>query len=294
MTQIVLFPGQGSQVKGMGGDLFDRYAEMTATADGILGYSIKELCLDDPRGELGQTQFTQPALFIVNALTYRARLDDGGARPYFAAGHSLGEYNALFAAGCFDFETGVRLVQERGALMGRVSGGGMSAIIGLEPEKIQAVLFESDAGRNVDVANFNSFEQTVIAGPKEDLEAVKPALEAAGARMVVPLNVSAPFHSRYMRDAQREFEGFLQTFEFAAPALPVISNVRARPYEADMVRATLAEQIGNSVRWLDSMLYLLDKPEATFEEVGPGQVLSKLLKQIQKRAKGKGQRAEGT
>jgi trans-AT polyketide synthase/acyltransferase/oxidoreductase domain-containing protein len=292
--QIVLFPGQGSQVKGMGGGLFDRYSDMTAAADGILGYSIKELCLEDPRGELGQTQFTQPALFIVNALTYRARLDDGGARPEFAAGHSLGEYNALFAAGCFDFETGVRMVRERGALMGRVSGGGMSAVIGLEPEKIQATLFESEEGRRVDVANFNSFEQTVVAGPKEDLEAVKPALEAAGARMVIPLNVSAPFHSRYMRDAQREFEGFLQSFEFAAPELPVISNVRARPYEADMVRATLAEQIGNSVRWLDSMLYLLEKPDATFEEVGPGQVLSKLLKQIQKRAKGKGQRAEGT
>jgi trans-AT polyketide synthase/acyltransferase/oxidoreductase domain-containing protein len=291
---IVLFPGQGSQVKGMGAELFDRFPEMTAAADGILGYSIRELCVEDPRGELGQTQFTQPALFIVNALMYRARMDDGGARPDFAAGHSLGEYNALWAAGCFDFETGVRLVRERGALMGRVSGGGMSAVIGLEPEKIQSLLFESDAGRNVDVANFNSFEQTVIAGPKEDLDAVKPALEAAGARMVVPLNVSAPFHSRYMREAQREFERFLQPFEFAAPSLPVISNVRARPYDADMVRATLAEQIGNSVRWLDSMLYLLDTPDPAFEEVGPGQVLSKLLKQIQKRAKGKGHRAEGT
>ena len=268
----------------MGGELFDRYPEMTAEAGSVLGYSIKELCVDDPRGELGLTQFTQPALFIVNALTYRARIDDGGAAPDFVAGHSLGEYNALLAAGCFDFATGVALVKERGALMGRVSGGGMSAVIGLEPEQIQSVLQESAEGRNVDVANFNSFEQTVIAGPKDDLAAVKPALEAAGARMVVPLNVSAPFHSRYMRDAQREFEGFLQGFEFRAPAIPVISNVRARPYEADMVRGTLAEQIGNSVRWLDSMLYLLEKPEPIFEEVGPGQVLSKLLKQIQKRA----------
>lgn len=283
MTHIVLFPGQGSQAKGMGGELFDRYRDMTADASSVLGYSIKELCVDDPRGELGLTQFTQPALFVVNALMYRARIDDGGAAPDFVAGHSLGEYNALLAAGCFDFATGVALVKERGALMGRVSGGGMSAVIGLEPERIQSVLHESAEGRNVDVANFNSFEQTVIAGPKEDLAAVKPALEAAGARMVVPLNVSAPFHSRYMRDAQREFEGFLARFDFKAPAIPVISNVRARPYEGDMVRGTLAEQIGNSVRWLDSMLYLLEKPEPVFEEVGPGQVLSKLLKQIQKR-----------
>jgi len=267
----------------MGGELFDRFPDMTADASRILGYSIKELCLDDPRAELGLTQFTQPALFVVNALMHRARLEDGRPAPDFAAGHSLGEYNALLAAGCFDFATGVTLVKERGALMGRVSGGGMSAVIGLAPERIQDLLHESEEGRRVDVANFNSFEQTVIAGPKEDLAAVKPALEAAGARMVVPLNVSAPFHSRYMRDAQREFEGFLQGFEFRAPAIPVISNVRARPYDGDLVRATLAEQIGNSVRWLDSMLYLMEKPEPSFEEVGPGQVLTKLLKQIQKR-----------
>lgn len=283
MTNVVVFPGQGSQAKGMGSELFDRYPDVVAEADRILGYSIRELCVDDPRGELGQTQFTQPALFIVNALMYRARMDAGGATPDFVAGHSLGEYNALLAAGCFDFATGVTLVKERGALMGRVSGGGMSAVIGVEPATIQQVLHDSEEGRRLDVANFNSFEQTVIAGPKEDLAAVKPLLEAAGARMVVPLNVSAPFHSRYMRDAQREFGTFLQDFEFSAPSIPVISNVRARPYDGDMVRATLSEQIGNSVRWLDSMLYLMEQPEPAFEEVGPGQVLTKLLKQIQKK-----------
>lgn len=268
----------------MGGPLFERFPEITAQADQILGYSIARLCMEDPDGQLGQTQFTQPALFVVNALTYRAKLEDGDPAPAFVAGHSLGEYNALLAAGCFDFATGVKLVKQRGELMGRVSGGGMSAVIGLEPQKIQSVLHDSEDGRRIDVANFNSFEQTVIAGPKEDLAAVKPALEAAGARMVIPLNVSAPFHSRYMRDAQREFEGFLDGYAFHAPRIPVISNVRARPYEGDMVRATLAEQIGNSVRWLDSVLYLLEKPEPDFEEVGPGQVLTKLIKTIRKRA----------
>ena len=281
MTAVVLFPGQGSQLKGMGRDLFDRYPELTSEADRVLGYSIRELCVDDPRGELGQTQFTQPALFVVNALTYRARADDGGRAPAFAAGHSLGEYNALLAAGCFDFATGVALVKARGALMGRVSGGGMSAVIGLAPDRIQQVLHDSEAGRRLDVANFNSFEQTVIAGPKADLEFAKPALEAAGAR-VIPLNVSAPFHSRYMRDAQGEFEQFLRRYDFQPPSIPVISNVHARPYDGD-VRATLAAQIGSSVRWLDSMLHLLEQPEPAFEEVGPGQVLTKLLKQIQKR-----------
>ncbi|MDQ3068266.1 MAG: ACP S-malonyltransferase [Acidobacteriota bacterium] len=283
MTEIVLFPGQGSQVKGMGAELFGRYPDLTAEADRVLGYSIAELCLDDPRDELGRTQFTQPALFVANALTYRASLEDGAAPPACVAGHSLGEYNALLAAGCFDFATGVTLVKQRGELMGRVSGGGMSAVIGLEPDAIQAALESTEEGRRVDVANLNSFEQTVMAGPKEDLAAVKGTLEAAGARMVIPLNVSAPFHSRYMRDAQREFEGFLEGFEFRAPSIPVISNVTARPYGADAVRATLAGQIGNSVRWLDSMLYLLEMPEPGFREAGPGQVLTKLIKQIRKK-----------
>ena len=125
--KICLFPGQGSQSKGMGAELFDRYPDWTAEADAVLGFSIRELCVDDPRGELGLTQFTQPALYVVNALTYRARQDDGGAVPDFVAGHSLGEYNALLAAGVFDFATGLRMVKRRGEIMGQVSGGGMAA-----------------------------------------------------------------------------------------------------------------------------------------------------------------------
>src|SRR5689334_8958001 len=120
MSTVYLFPGQGSQSAGMGAGLFDRFADWTAEADGILGYSIRELCLEDPRGELGLTQFTQPALFVVNAMSWRARREDGEADPAFVAGHSLGEYNALLSAGVFDFPTGLRLVQRRGALMGQV------------------------------------------------------------------------------------------------------------------------------------------------------------------------------
>jgi malonyl CoA-acyl carrier protein transacylase len=283
MSTACLFPGQGSQAKGMGTDLFDRFADWTAEADGILGYSIRELCVDDPRGELGLTQFTQPALFVVNAMSYRARQEDGGATPAFVAGHSLGEYNALLAASVFGFATGLRLVRERGALMGRVHGGGMAAVVGLEPPRIEAILQESDAGRRLDVANFNSFDQTVIAGPREDLEAVKPAFEAAGARAYIVLNVSAPFHSRYMRDAMTEFAGTLAGASFAPPAIPVVSNVTARPHEADRVRETLGRQIGHSVRWLDSMRFLMDQGVETFEEVGPGSVLRKLVAQIRKR-----------
>ena len=238
---------------------------------------------DDPRGELGLTQFTQPALYVVNAMTYRARLEDGESAPGFVAGHSLGEYNALQAAGVCDFATGLAMVKRRGAIMGKVSGGGMAAIIGMPPEKIQELLQTSDAGRTLDVANFNSFDQTVVAGPTDAIATVKPQFEAAGVKLFVPLKVSAPFHSRYMRDPQAQFSGFLDQFTLAAPGIPVISNATARPYDAASVKATLASQIGSPVKWLDSMLYLMEKPEPTFEEVGPGQVLSKLLKQIQKR-----------
>ncbi len=283
MTKICLFPGQGSQSKGMGADLFDRYADWTTQADAVLGYSIRELCVDDPRGELGLTQFTQPALYTVNALTYRARQDGGASAPDFVAGHSLGEYNALQAAGVFDFATGLRMVQRRGDMMGKVTGGGMAAVIGLEPIRIQEVLSSTEAGRRIDVANFNSYDQTVIAGPKDDLAIVKEQFEAAGVRAYIPLNVSAPFHSRYMRDAQATFAAFLKDIDFNAPAIPVISNVSGKPYEGDLVRQTLSEQIGNSVRWLESMVFLLDQAEPEFEEVGPGSVLTKLLAQIKKR-----------
>lgn len=283
MTMVCLFPGQGSQSKGMGAELFDRYPDWTAQADEVLGYSIRELCVDDPRNELGLTQFTQPALYCVNALSYRARQEDGEATPAFVAGHSLGEYNALQAAGVFDFATGLTLVRQRGQIMGEVSGGGMAAVIGLEPQRIQEVLDATEAGRRLDVANFNSFDQTVIAGPKDDLMTVKAQFEAAGVRAYIPLNVSAPFHSRYMREAQTRFGAILLDVSFAPPEIPVISNVSGKPYEGDLVRQTLSEQIGNSVRWLESMVYLLDQPEPEFEEVGPGQVLTKLLAQIKKK-----------
>lgn len=285
MSVICLFPGQGSQSKGMGADLFDRYPDWTSVADDVLGWSVRELCVEDARGELGATQFTQPALFTVNALTYRARQDDGGAVPDFVAGHSLGEYNALLAAEVFDFRTGLRLVQRRGQIMGRVTGGGMAAVIGLEPRAIQEVLDSTEAGRRLDVANFNSYDQTVIAGPKEDLALVKDQFEAAGVRAYIPLNVSAPFHSRYMREAQTEFAGFLHDVTFQPPQIPVISNVSGKPHEGDLVRQTLSEQIGNSVRWLETIVYLLSQPDPTFEEVGPGAVLTKLVAQIRKRSR---------
>jgi malonyl CoA-acyl carrier protein transacylase len=267
----------------MGAALFDRFADWTSAADAILGYSIRELCVEDPREEIGLTAFTQPALFVVNAMTFRARVEDGAPAPAFLAGHSLGEFNALLAAAVFEFETGLELVRRRGEIMSQVQGGGMAAVVGLEPARIQEILAASDEGSRVDVANFNSFDQTVIAGPKADLEALEPTFDAAGVRAYIVLNVSAPFHSRYMHAPMEEFAAALDTARLGAPQIPVISNVTGGPYDAGAVRQTLARQIGHSVRWLDSMIYLLDAGVTEFVEAGPGKVLTKLLAQIRKR-----------
>lgn len=278
MTTYV-FPGQGSQKKGMGEGLFDKYSELTAKADAILGYSIKELCLEDPDKVLGQTEYTQPALFIVNALTYLDEVEKAGRKPDYVAGHSLGEYAALFAAGLFDFETGVKLVQKRGALMSRASGGGMAAVIGLEDDEVERVIRENSFS-SIDVANFNSPGQIVISGPKDDIMAAQEAFVSGGAKMYIPLKVSGAFHSRYMQESRDSFAAFLEDFEFNELQIPVISNFEARPYSREKSKELLASQITGSVRWTESIRYLMGKGGEEFKEIGPGNVLTKMVNKI--------------
>jgi trans-AT polyketide synthase, acyltransferase and oxidoreductase domains len=282
---IFLFPGQGSQIKGMGNGLFERFPAITRAADDLLGYSIRTLCLDDPRNELGLTQYTQPAMYIVNALTYLQVREELGREPDFVAGHSLGEYNALFAAGAFDFATGLRLVKKRGELMSEATGGGMAAVIGLTRDQIRDVLLLCGSA-NVSIANLNAPLQTVLSGSVEELAELKPSIEEAGARLFLPLPVSAAFHSRFMQPARKQFEAFLRGFQLAQPGIPVISNAEALPYPsdraADGVAELLARQITSPVRWVESIQYLLKCPGPTFREVGPGTVLQSLLRQITK------------
>ncbi len=278
---IFLFPGQGSQQKGMGAGLFEEFPEITQAADDTLGYSIRALCLEDPRSQLTQTNYTQPALYVVNALSFLRLRKELGRDPDFAAGHSLGEYNALFAAGVFDFVTGLKLVQKRGALMAQATGGGMAAVIGLTRDQIRDVLLLFGA-TDVSIANLNAPQQTVISGSADTIRELKSSFEEAGARMFLPLPVSGAFHSRFMEPARREFEGFLATFSFSPPAIPVISNAEAQPYPRDSAASLLARQITSPVRWVESMQYLLKQPDPVFREVGPGTTLQGLLRQIQK------------
>ncbi|MGH9342050.1 MAG: ACP S-malonyltransferase [Acidobacteriota bacterium] len=280
MTKIFVFPGQGSQHKGMGADLFQRFPEITAAADQVLGYSIERLCLEDPDEQLTQTAYTQPALYTVNALSYLNRTQDG-SKPDFLAGHSLGEYNALFAAGTFDFATGLKLVQKRGKLMHQATGGGMAAIMGLGADKIRDILQRSGF-ETIDVANLNTPEQTVISGLERDVRALQAVFEEAGAGLFVPLKVSGAFHSRYMQPARDQFEVFLRDFKLSFPQVPVISNVSATPYQAGEVKDNLCRQITHPVRWTDTILYLLGQTDPQFEEIGPGKVLNRLIQKIRK------------
>ncbi len=276
---IYIFPGQGSQHKGMGSSLFSEFPEFTKKADDILGYSIQSLCLDDPLQQLGKTQYTQPALYVVNALSYYKKRREVMKEPGFVMGHSLGEYSALMAAEVFDFETGLRLVKKRGELMNKASGGAMAAIIGLKAEDIQTIL-DKNQPINVSIANHNTRTQIVISGLREDVLRAQQLCEQAGAMLVIPLNVSGAFHSPYMRSAQEEFELFLKGFQFNTPSIPTISNYSARPYGTENISQNISRQITNPVRWTESVLYVLQAGEQEFEEIGPGAVLMGLVQRI--------------
>jgi malonyl CoA-acyl carrier protein transacylase len=263
----------------MGEELFGRFPGQVAIADTLLGYSIPNLCLRDPLNQLNQTLFTQPALFVVNALSFLNRLAGTGKLPAFVAGHSLGEYNALFAAGVFDFETGVRLVKQRASLMARASGGGMAAVLGLSPDQIREALAAAGL-ETIDIANLNSPTQTVISGPEADLAKSQTILEHAGAQLFERLAVSAAFHSRYMAEAEREFGAFLQSLVFVEPRIPVVSNVTARLHDPTRIKQMLARQMTQPVRWTETIQWLLQQPQAEFFELGPGSLLTGLIRRI--------------
>ena len=274
-----MFPGQGSQVRGMGRELFDRFPRAVAAAEAELGYSLRQLCLEDPDGLLSRTSHTQPALFVVSALALLARRADAGRGPDIFVGHSLGELVALFGAGAYDFATGLRLVRERGRLMSLATGGAMAAVIGLDQERVAAVI--ARGALPVDIANLNLADQIVVSGEATAIERAAASFAEAGAR-VVRLNVSGAFHSRHMRDAAREFAAFVTGLDLRPLQASVISNVTARPYPREDYGDLLVRQLSEPVRWHQSMRWLLDRDVAAIEEVGPGRVLTGMLVRIRR------------
>ena len=280
MKKAIIFPGQGSQAKGMGGkDLFSNYPKLVEKSDEMLGYSLEDLCLNDPQNLLNQTQFTQPAIFAVSALMYLKEIEETGVKPDYVAGHSLGEYSALFAANAISFTDGLRLVIERGRIMSQIKGGSMAAIIGLNEKQITTVLTQYNLNQ-IDIANYNSPTQIVISGPEEVIKNSDKYFTDAGAQMYIPLKVSGAFHSRFMENTIEEFSSVLNKVNFQTPEISVISNVEARPYQGSNIKQLLEMQITNSVRWTESVIYMLNNGVSDFKELGNGKVLTGLISKI--------------
>lgn len=274
-----LFPGQGSQAVGMGREFYQRSPkakELVERADRILGFPLSRLCFEGPEEELKLTRNTQPALLLVSTLAY-SLLD---REPDIAAGHSLGEYSALVAAGVLAFEDAVLLVHKRGRYMQEavpVGEGAMAAVIGLDLDQVREGLAQVRSGI-VEVANWNSQEQIVISGHKP---AVESALEILKAPRSVLLPVSAPFHSSLMKSAEERLAADLDRTEFRDPKFPVVTNVDARPIRSGAeARDALKRQVSRPVLWQASMDVLRGEGVDRFVEVGSGKVLATLIKRI--------------
>jgi [acyl-carrier-protein] S-malonyltransferase len=283
-----VFPGQASQQPGMGKELAEKYPAAQAVfdeADKALGFSISKMCFEGSEEELKLTANTQPAILTVSVAAYRV-LEQKGIAPDYVAGHSLGEYSALVAAGSLKFADAVKLVRKRGTYMQEAvpaGQGAMAAIMGVSPAVVIDACKRAAEGEVCAPANLNSPEQTVISG---NAGAVKRAVEIAsqlGAKRSMVLAVSAPFHSALMMPAQHKLEKDLSAIQFGELQVPLVTNVDAdTTREGDEARSALVRQVSMPVRWEESMRLLLDEGVNTFVEVGPGRVLTGLMRQIER------------
>ena len=287
MKTAFLFPGQGSQFAGMGKSLAENFEvarQSFEEADEALGFSISQLCFEGPEEELRLTENTQPALVAVSVAALRVLLVEVGA-PDFVAGHSLGEYSALVAAGSLDFADALRIVRKRGRYMQEAvpaGVGAMAALLKLPAGKLDGILIEAAApGEVVTAANFNSPDQVVIAGNKGAVERAMELAKTAGAKRAVPLPVSAPFHCPLMQPAQQRLRVDLDAAEFRDLEIPLINNWQAAVvWTGSEAREGLYQQVPNPVRWVESMERLAANGVERWYEVGAGSVLAGLLRSI--------------
>lgn len=282
-----VFPGQGSQSVGMLAELSTRhgmFAQTYAEASAVLGYDLSDIISNGPESELNRTEVTQPALLAAGVAVWRIWLQANGQKPAYMAGHSLGEYTALVCAGVLKFTDAVGLVRDRGRYMQQAvpaGVGGMAAILGLDSSTIVKLCIEATATEIVSAANYNSPEQTVIAGNANAVARAAELCKAAGAKRVILLPVSVPSHCALMNSAAMQLELRLEQIEFGQPQIPVVQNIDAQIRNSAVeIKSALVQQLHQPVRWVDTIKRLAELQCRTIIECGPGKVLTGLIKRI--------------